>query len=75
MKNSEANFRNLKFILFCYEAMSGMKINYSKSEICTLGLEKADQEKIASFFGCKMGVFPIMYLGMPVSDHKISKSQ
>jgi len=55
--------------------MSGMKINYEKSEVFSVGVNKADQLAIASFFGCKVGVWPMTYLGMPVSTSKITKAQ
>jgi hypothetical protein len=31
--NSPDNIRNLKFLLICFEMMSGMKINFHKSEV------------------------------------------
>ena len=73
--NSDLNVRNLKFILYCFEAMSGMKINYDKSEIFSVGVELAEQSRIAAIFGCKIGKFPMTYLGLPVSDSKLSKAQ
>ena len=75
IKNSQISLRNLKFILFCYEAMSGMKINYEKSEVFVVGIEETEHLHIAEFFGCKVGVWPMTYLGMPVSVNKITKSQ
>ena len=55
--------------------MSGLKINYDKSEIFSVGVELAEQSRIASIFGCKVGQFPLTYLGLPVSDCKLSKAQ
>ena len=40
--NSELNVRNLKFILYCFKAMSGTKINYDKNEIFSFGVELAE---------------------------------
>jgi len=73
--NSDLNVRNLKFILYCFEAMSGMKTNYDKSEKFSVGVELAEQSRIAAIFGCKIGKFPMTYLGLPVSDSKLSKAQ
>lgn len=72
---SPGNLRNVRLILSCYEAMSGMKINFEKSEIFTVGLSEPDQKLAAATLGCKIGVFPMKYLGMPVSINKISKLQ
>jgi hypothetical protein len=38
LQNSQQNIANLKFLLFCYEEISGMKINYNKSEVFTIGI-------------------------------------
>lgn len=69
------NLQNIKLILSCYEAMSGMKINYDKSEVFTVGLEEAEQQIVVAALNCKLGTFPMKYLGLPVSDCKISKAQ
>ena len=58
-----------------YEAMSGMHINYEKSEIFTIGLTEEEQNLAANCLGCKNGVLPMKYLGMLVSSSKISNSQ
>ena len=65
LRNTQVSKRNLKFIMFCYEAMSGMKISYEKSEVFVIGIEEAERQHIAEFFGCKMGVWPMTYLGIP----------
>ena len=46
--------------------MSGMKINFEKSEIFTIGLSEA-----ANQLGCKIGSFPMKYLVMPVSNYML----
>ena len=67
--------RNVRVILSCYEALSGMKINFEKSEIFSVGLSVVEMDVAAEMLGCKSGVLPMKYLGMPVSCHKISKAQ
>jgi hypothetical protein len=47
--------------------MSGMKINFEKSEIFTIGLSEEEQYVAANALGYKIGSFPLKYLGMPVS--------
>ncbi|KAK1679281.1 hypothetical protein QYE76_040129 [Lolium multiflorum] len=37
IQNSEENIANLKFLLMCFEDMSGLKINYHKSEVIVMG--------------------------------------
>lgn len=69
------NLRNIRMILSCYEVMSGMKINYEKSEIFAMGLSQEEHNFAAEALGCKVGEFLMKYLGMPVSSHNISKAQ
>ena len=52
-----------------------MKINFEKSELFSIGLTEEEQCMAANLLGCKVGSFPMKYLGMPVSSLKISKAQ
>ena len=65
--------KNIRLILSTYEVLSGMKINYEKSEILSIGLDE-DILLAANILGCKVGALPMRYLGMPVSSAKISKA-
>ena len=52
---SESNIvfaRNLKWVLTCFEQVSGMRINYSKSELIPVGLEEEDIPRFLDIFGC-----------------------
>lgn len=42
----------VKFLLYCYEEMSGLKINYQKSEVFVLGVEEGEQAQIARWLNC-----------------------
>ena len=55
--------------------MLGMKINFEKSEIFSVGLSTVEKNVVAEMLGCKIGGLPMKYLGMSVSCHKISKAQ
>jgi hypothetical protein len=59
---------NLKFLLLCFENMSGLRINFHKSEVMALGSTGQDQDTIANMLNCKRGSFPFTYLGLPISD-------
>ena len=65
---------NIRLILSCYEAMSRMKINFDKSEVFTMGLSEEEQQETVRVLNCKLGSFPMKYLGMPVSDCKVTKA-
>lgn len=57
IQNTEVNILNLKFILFCFEEISGMEINYHKSEVLTVGIDEVETGRIANAFNCKVGNF------------------
>jgi hypothetical protein len=48
--------------------MSGLKINLSKSEVVIVGTPDAERTRMANLLNCRLGAFPITYLGLPVSD-------
>ena len=37
IEDTAQDITNLKFILFCFEEMSGLRINYNKSEVFVIG--------------------------------------
>jgi hypothetical protein len=51
--------------------MSGLNINFSKSEALVIGVPEPDKLRVANMLNCRLGKFPISYLGMPVSDRKL----
>ena len=56
---------NLKMVLHCFEQVSGMRINYSKSELIPINCEEEDLSTFFDSLGCSQGKFPIKYLGIP----------
>jgi hypothetical protein len=58
-------FRDLRCLLLCFEAVSGLKINLSKSEIVPVGVV-GEVEKLAIILGCGVASLPIKYLGLPL---------
>lgn len=64
---------NLKFLLYYFEWMSGLKINCHKSEVFVLGVDQLEALKISSKFNCKLGVLHLTYLGIEIGDRHINK--
>lgn len=62
---------NMKFLLYCFEWMSGLKINYHKSEVFVFVVPEEEQARIANMLNCKNGSLPMTYLGLPISDRKV----
>lgn len=65
---------NLKLLLYIFEMMCGLKVNYQKSEIFTVGGDENVIKTYANMFNCDIGKFPIKYLGMPVSYTALKNS-
>jgi hypothetical protein len=59
---------NLKILLYCFEWLSGLKINYHKSEVIFFGYRQEDKERKANMLNCRLGELPMKYLGIPISD-------
>lgn len=62
----------VKLLLLCFEIMSGLKINFQKCGVVTLGLDAQESQRVADLLNCKLGGFPIKYLGLPISNKKLS---
>jgi hypothetical protein len=41
---------HLKWLMVCFEKLSGMKINYSKSDLTTINLEEGESNNYARIF-------------------------
>lgn len=54
-----------KWVVICFEVVSGLKINMQKSEIIPVGGVE-DVDRAAAVFGCKVGNLPTTYLGLPL---------
>ena len=51
--------------------MTGMKINYDKSDLLTIGTDEERVNEFARIFCCKTGEFPLKYLGVPLHFTKL----
>uniref|UniRef100_A0A453F4P8 Reverse transcriptase domain-containing protein n=1 Tax=Aegilops tauschii subsp. strangulata TaxID=200361 RepID=A0A453F4P8_AEGTS len=58
---------NLKLLLYMFELMSGLKINFLKSEILCIGGDDDTLTFYSELFNCQIGHFIMKYLGVPVS--------
>jgi len=63
---------NMKLILSTFEQLSGLKINFHKSEIFCFGKAKEHEVFYSQLFGCGVGKFPFRYLGLPMHTRKLS---
>ncbi|WVZ96424.1 hypothetical protein U9M48_042062 [Paspalum notatum var. saurae] len=50
--------KNMKLILYLFEQLSGLKINFHKNEILCFGQAKEHESYYSNLFGCKIEKFP-----------------
>jgi hypothetical protein len=55
----EESIANTKFLLYYFENMFGLKINYHKSEVMVLGVSSEESARIARLFNYREGVLPM----------------
>ena len=67
---NDASIAHLKFLLLCFEALSGLKINFAKSEVIVTGVSDAEAQRVAHLLNCSLGSFPFKYLGLPLCFSK-----
>jgi hypothetical protein len=63
--------KNMKLLLCVFEQLSGLKINFHKSEIFCYGEAKHHEQEYAELFGCGLGPYPFRCLGIPMHHHKL----
>jgi hypothetical protein len=62
---------HMKFILYCFEWLSGLKINYHKSEALAFGMDEEESRRVANLLNCQLGELPMKYLGIPLNDSSL----
>lgn len=71
IENNDLCIANLKFVLLCFESLSGLKINLSKSEALVLGCSKEEAKRVSYLLNFKLATFPFNYLGILLYPSKI----
>ncbi|XP_026436570.1 uncharacterized protein LOC113334557 [Papaver somniferum] len=59
--------KNLRLILLSFEMLTGLKINFAKSQIFGVGFD-GDLNLFSSLLGCYNVILPTTYLGLPLRD-------
>ncbi|GKB15146.1 transposon TX1, partial [Tanacetum coccineum] len=62
------NARALMCILKCFEEVSGLKVNFNKSKVYSVGVNSNEIAEMVRWMGCIMGEFPFTYLGLPIRE-------
>jgi mannosylglycoprotein endo-beta-mannosidase len=61
----------MKILLYIYEKMSGLKINFNKSEIVMVSSDEQKSLWYSDMMNCATGQWPIKYLGVPISGSRL----
>jgi hypothetical protein len=64
----------LKLLLCAFEQLSGLKINFHKSELFCFGEAKEMQDAYSSIFVCQCRSYPFKYLGIPMHYKKLNNN-
>ena len=75
MEHDIEKARNLKLILLAFEQLSGLKINFYKSELFCFGEAQDEASVYAELSGCAQGQFPITYLGIPIHYRRLTNAE
>jgi hypothetical protein len=75
MKHDLEKAKTTKLILLAFEQLSGLKINFHKSELYCFGEAKDQTHEYAELFGCNQGEFPIRYLGIPIHFWRLTNAE
>jgi hypothetical protein len=67
--------KNLNLLLCAFEQLSGLKINFHKSEIFCYDTAKEMEPFYTSLFGCNWGAYPFRYLGIPMHHRQLLNSE
>jgi hypothetical protein len=67
--------QHLKLILSAFEQLSGLKINFHKSDLFCFGESINEVNAHASLFSCGQGQFPMRYLGIPIHYRRLTLAE
>ncbi|XP_071740259.1 uncharacterized protein [Rutidosis leptorrhynchoides] len=62
----QVSAKNSLKILKCFEDLSGLRINLSKSSVYGIDTSKVELETLSSWLGCQQGTLPFPYLWLPI---------
>ena len=73
LENDREVATNLKYILTCFEQISGMRINYHKSSLIPINISSEDLQPFIDIFQCVAVEFLVKYLGIPLHYDRLRR--
>jgi hypothetical protein len=71
--NDAQGANHLKWLMIFFEDLSGLKINYHKSDLIAINLDEQEVVQFAKKIYCKVGDFPFKYLGVSLHHEKLKR--
>ena len=71
LQDEDDSAQNMKPLLYLFEQMSGLKINFDKSEVIIISQDERKTLRYAELFNCSTGQWPLKYLGVPVCGSRL----
>ena len=68
-KAKTQNIVVLKSILICFEIASGLKVNFNKSKLGSMGIHDNMVQRFSTILNCSVMKVPFKYLGIPVGEN------
>ncbi|XP_078156117.1 uncharacterized protein LOC144551891 [Carex rostrata] len=72
LKADKVVLTHIRWLLVAFENVSGLKINYDKSEMYPLNLLDTKTDELASILRCKISSLPLTYLGVPINNKSLT---
>jgi hypothetical protein len=66
--------QNMNLLLCAFEQVSGLKINFHKSELFFFGEAQEVADQYAEMLGCRIGEFSLTYLVIPIHYRKLNNA-
>jgi hypothetical protein len=57
----------MKLLIYMFEKLFSLKINFDKNEVLIIDGDDNMALRYAEIFNCQLNVFPLKYLGVPIS--------
>lgn len=62
------HFTNMEMSFQIFESITGLKVNMDKSCMVRISIEENRLGELVGVIGCKIGSWPLKYLGMPLGE-------
>jgi hypothetical protein len=73
LSHGDDSANHLKWLMIYFEKLSGMRINYHKTDLIPINLEEEETQAYAICFCCKIGKFSFNYLGVPLHHERLRR--